>query len=140
MQPYGFHFVGYLNGRKDPVIRKYLFKDTETLTKGDLLNLEDGEVDLAATNDSAIVGVANETKSGIDSTTEIEVIIGWDAIFAVYDPNARVEGATLDIAGTTGAMTLATDSNHDVIVHANSTASEPTYIRILPGEHAQLNL
>lgn len=140
MHTYGFHFVGYMNGSTVPVTRTYTFKDTETLTKGDMVNLESGEIDLAATNDTALLGVVNETKSGTDSTTTIEVIIGWDAIYAVYDANARTEGSTLDIAGTTGAMTLATDSNHDVIVHANSTALEPTLIRILPAENATLNL
>lgn len=135
MQAYGFHFVGYINGRKDPVIRTYTFKDTETLTKGDPLNLESGEVDLFATGgDAAFIGVANETKSGTDSTTTIDVI--WDmdgqAIWAVYDANARTEGTELDISGTTGAMTLAADGDSDVIVVSASTATEPTYVRSHP--------
>ena len=135
MQAYGFHFVGYINGRKDPVIRTYTFKDTETLTKGDPLNLESGEVDLFATGgDAGFIGVANETKSGTDSTTTIDVI--WDmdgqAIWAVYDANARAEGAELDISGTTGAMTLAADGDSDVIVTSASTATEVTYVRSHP--------
>jgi len=139
MQTYGFHWVGYEGGEpKEPKIVKYKFKDTETLTKGDLLNLEVtasiGEVDLAVSGDTAIFGVANETKSGTDSTTEIEVILDLQGKgrYAVYDATARGEGTELDIDGTTGAMTLATDNDSDVIVASNSTATEPTIVRIHP--------
>lgn len=135
MQTYGLHWVGYKSGRKEPVIREYLFKDTETLTKGDALNLETGEVDLFATGgDTGFIGVANETLSGTDSTTYIEVILDLDgdALWAVYDANARTEGTILDLSGTTGAMTVATDSDSDVIVAANSTAAQPTIIRSHP--------
>lgn len=135
MQAYGFHFSHYLNGRRSPVLRTYTFKDSETLTKGDPLNLESKEVDLFATGgDTGFVGVANETKTGVDSTTEIEII--WDmdgqAVWRVYDANARGEGDELDISGTTGAMTLAADGDSDVIVVANSTATEPTLVRSHP--------
>lgn len=134
MQTYGFHFSHYLNGKKDPIYRTYTFKDTETLTKGDILNNESGEVDLAVSGDTAFIGVADETVSGTDSTTEIRVI--WDAVgqavWRVTDANARTEGTELDIDGTTGAMTLAADSDSDVIVVANSTASEPTLVRFHP--------
>lgn len=135
MQQYGFHFAHRLGGG-DPTIQEFLFKDTETLTKGDLVNLESGEVDLAATNDSALLGAVIETKSGTDSTTWIKVITDKDAVYAVYDANARTAGATLDIAGATGAMTLAADSNHDVVVVANSAADEPTLVAIINAEHA----
>lgn len=139
MQTYGFHWVGYEGGvPKEPVIRKYYFSDTETITKGDLVTLDTtgtvGEIDLAASADTAIIGVANETKAGTDSTTEIEVILDLQGkgIYAVYDANARAEGTVLDIDGTTGAMTLAADSDSDVIVYANSLATEPTLVRIHP--------
>lgn len=140
MQTYGFHWVGYIGGEpKEPVIRKYLFKDTETLTKGDPLNGETTasvhEVDLFASGgDTGFLGVANETKAGTDSTTWIEVILDLDGkgIYAVYDATARAEGAELDISGTTGAMTLATDGDSDVIVYQNSSATEPTLVRSHP--------
>src|SRR5688572_19640841 len=92
----GFKYMGRLSGGTATVQTLY-FKDTETLTKGDLVNLESGEVDLAATNDTAILGIVLETKAGTDSTTQIEVIVDDDAIYAVYDANARNAGATLDI-------------------------------------------
>jgi hypothetical protein len=134
MQTYGFHFSHYIGGKKDPILREYTFKDTETLTKGDILNNESGEVDLAVSGDTGFIGVADETKAGTDSTTKIWVI--WDAqglgVYRVKDDNARTEGTELDISGTTGAMTVAADSDSDVIVVANSTATEPTLVRFHP--------
>ena len=132
----GFRYRYRLSGG-EPTIQNLLFKDTETLTKGDLLNLETGEVDLGATNDTTFIGVALETKAGTDSTTRIKVITDWDAVYAVYDANARLTGATLDIAGTTGAMTIAASSNVDLIVVAESTAQEETLVMIAHGEHWQ---
>ena len=130
----GFRFRYRLSGGA-PTIQTLTFKDTETLSKGDLVNLEGGEVDLAATNDSALVGAVLETKAGTDSTTTIMVITDQDAVYGVYDANARAIGATLDIAGTTGAMTVTTSSNADLIVVANSTAEEETLVRIVPAKH-----
>lgn len=134
-QSLGFRYRGRLSGGPEN-IQDLLFKDTETLSKGDLLNLETGEVDLGATNDSAFLGAAKETISGTDSTTRIRVNIDPDALYEVYDQNARLLGATLDIAGTTGAMTVAATSNADLIVMAESTATEPTLVMINHGEHA----
>lgn len=121
-------------------VQSLLFKDSETLTKGDLVNLEAGEVDLAVTTDTAILGVVLETKTGVDSTTRIDVIVDHDAVYGVYDANARLVGATLDIAGATGAMTVATSSNTDVVVVAESSATEETLVMILPSEAAILGL
>ena len=130
----GFRFKYRLSGAP-PTIQTLTIKDTETLTKGDLVNLESGEIDLAASNDTALVGVVLETKAGTDSTTTYKVITDKDAVYAVYDANARAIGATLDIAGTTGAMTVAASSNVDLVVMANSTAAEETLVMIAPGEH-----
>lgn len=130
----GFHFMYRLCGAP-PTVQRFLFKDTETLSKGDILNIENGEVDLGATNDTQLVGIALETKAGTDSTTYIEVITDEDAVYAVYDANARAIGANLDIAGTTGAMTVASSTNADLVVVANSTADEWTLVRITRAEH-----
>ena len=131
----GFKFMYRLSGGQ-PTIQTLYFKDTETLTKGDLVNAEGGEVDLAATNDTALLGAVLQTKAGTDSTTTIEVIVDDDAVYAVYDANARVIGAQLDIAGASGAMGVAASSNNDVIVVANSSADELTLVRIIPANHA----
>ena len=132
----GFRFKYRLSGGQ-PTIQTLTIKDTETLTKGDLVNLETGEIDLAATNDTNLVGIVLETKAGTDSTTTYKVITDWDAVYEVYDANARAIGATLDITGTTGAMTVAACSNVDLIVVANSSASEPTLVMFSHGEHRQ---
>lgn len=130
----GFKFAFRESGGA-PTILDLLFKDTETLTKGDLVNLETGEVDLAATNDDALVGVAMETKAGTDSTTRIKVIVDEDAVYSVVDANARLAGATLDISGATGAQTVAASSNKDLVVARESSATEPTLVRINPNHH-----
>lgn len=132
MQTYGFQFQGYITGEKTPVIRKYKFQDTETLTKGDAINVESGYADLFATGgDTGLIGVANETVSGITLVTEIEVILDFQGmgLWAITDANARNQNAELDITGTTGAQTLSADADSDVMVAFNSTATEPTIVR-----------
>lgn len=132
----GFKFA-YRESGGAPTIKNLLFKDTETLTRGDMVNLETGELDLAATNDTALLGVVQETKAGTDSTTRIQVIVDEDAVYAdAADANARLVGATLDISGATGAMALTTSSNKDVVVVAESTATEPTLFKINPASSA----
>ena len=127
---YGFRFRGTKSGGLGavPTTRRLLFKDTETLTKGDMLNLETGEVDLGAVGDTAFIGIALETKAGTDSTTYIDVIVDPDAVYGVYDANARLMGATLDISGTTGAQTVTTSSSKNFVVWAPSSATEETLI------------
>lgn len=138
METYGFHFRYRLCG-KPPTVREYVFKDSETITAGDLVNLEQSSsvsyADLAATNDSMIVGAAQETLSGTTAVTKIKVIVDWDAVYAVTDATARYKGEVLDFSGATGAQTVATDSNHDLVVAEDSTASEPTLVIIKWGEH-----
>ena len=131
----GFRFSHRLSG-EEPTIQKLYFKDTETLTKGDIVNLETGEVDLGATGDTNLLGIVLETKAGTDSTTLIEVIVDADAVYAVYDANARVKGATLDLAGATGAQTVAASSNKEFVVVAPSSATEETLVRFNIGKHA----
>jgi len=130
----GFRYRGRLCGGM-PTIQQFLSADTLTLHKGDLVTLDTGEVDLAATDDKLFLGVVAETKACVDSTTYISVIVDDDSIFAVYDANARAYGAPLDIAGATGAMTVAGDANHDLIVIAPSSALEETLVMFKHGTH-----
>lgn len=114
-----------------------LFKDNETLNEGDMVNLETGEVDLAAAGDTNLLGVVAEGPVvGVDSTTRIRVIVDADAVYGVYDANARLKGATLDIAGATGAQTVATSSGKEFVVYAESTALQETLVRFNIGKHA----
>lgn len=132
----GFTFR-YRIGGGAPTIQTLTFKDTETLTKGDLVNLETGEIDLAATADVNLVGVCLATVAGTDSTSKMDVITDPDAVYAVVDANARVIGATLDIAGATGSQGVAASSNKEFVVVADSTATDETLVRINIGKHYQ---
>lgn len=130
----GFEYEKRTDGGT-PTIEWLTFKDTETLTKGDMVNLEAGEVDLAATADTNLLGAVLETVAGVDSTTKIKVVTDPDAIYAVVDANARVKGATLDIAGATGAQGVAASSNKEFVVVSDSPATERTRVRINVGKH-----
>lgn len=130
----GFRFRGRKCGAH-PHIQDLTFKDTETISKGDIVNLESGEVDLGATGDTNLLGVAVETVSGTDSTTKIKCIVDEDAIYGVYDPNARVKGATLDLSGATGAQTIAASSNKEFVVYMDSAADEETLVVFNTGKH-----
>ncbi len=125
----GFTFRYRLSGGA-PTIQVFKAKDSETLTKGDILNLETGEVDLAATADVALVGMCLDTGARTDSTSDVACITDKDAVYGVTDNNARVAGATLDISGATGAQGVATSSNAEFLVVAPSGATEETLVRI----------
>jgi hypothetical protein len=119
-----------------PTIRKLYAKDDETLTKGDIINVETGEADLAVSGDTALIGGCVETKAHTDSTTQTEVIVDDDAVYGVVDANARKIGATLDLSGATGAQTVTTSSNKDFVVVCDSSATEETLVRVNPNRHA----
>jgi hypothetical protein len=131
---YGFKFRFRIGGGV-ATIQDLTIKDTETLTKGDMVNLESGEIDLGATADTNLLGIVLETKAGTDSTTKYQTIVDGDAVYGVYDANARVKGATLDLSGATGAQTVGASSNKEFVVYADSTASEETLVRFNVGKH-----
>ena len=130
----GFTFA-YRESGGAPTVQSFLSKNTETLTRGDIANLETGEIDLAAAGDANLVGVICETKAGVDSTTLQEVITDVDAVYSVVDANARVVGAPLDITGATGAQGVTTASGKEFVVVAASSASEPTLVKFNIAKH-----
>ena len=131
----GFTFRYRLSGAA-PTIQSVKSKDTETLSVGDMLNLETGEVDLGATAATNLLGVyIGPTVAAVDSTTDIEFIADGDAVYGVTDANARLKGATLDLAGATGAQTVASSSNKEFVVVAASSATEETLVRFNVGKH-----
>jgi len=130
----GFTFRYRLGGGA-PTIQTLIFQDTETLTKGDMVSIQSGLVDLAATADANLAGIALQTKAGTTTVSTIDIITDADAVYGVTDANARLAGAILDIAGATGAMTLAADSNHDVLVVAPSSATEETLVTFNVAKH-----
>lgn len=132
-----------------PLVQTLLAKDTETFTIGDMVNLESGEADLAATSDTDILGgfvgpedpadqKANEpgVVEATDSTTVLKVITNPDAVYAVADANARLMGATLDISGATGAQTVAASSNTEFVVVARKRQNaDDTLVSIIGTLH-----
>lgn len=132
----GFTFRYRLSGGQ-PTVKKIVMKDTETLTKGDILNLETGQLDLGATADTALLGACQQTAAGTTAVTKVEVITDADAVYGVTDANARLEGATLDLSGATGAQTVAASSNKEFVVVATSTASQETLVRFNVGKHVE---
>lgn len=131
----GFRFR-YRTSGAFPTVQNLKFKDTETLSIGDLVNLESGLVDLAATGDANLLGACQQTEAGTSETTKIEVIVDADAVYGVIDANARKKGDTLDIKGTTGAQGVAASSNKEFVVVADSLATQETLVRFNIGKHA----
>ena len=145
----GFEWRYNVSGGR-PLILTMAMKDTETLTRGDMLNVESGEVDLCATGDAAIAGVfvgpenPNDavdgkpgTVSGTDSTTIVKVIVNPDAVYAdANDTSARLAGATLDISGATGAQTVAASSNTEFVgVERKRQSTDETRLMICSSAH-----
>ena len=145
----GFEWRYNLSGGR-PLILTFVMKDTETLTRGDMLNIESGEVDLAATADVAIAGIfvgpenpddavdgKPGTVSGTDSTTIVKCLVNPDAVYAdANDTSARAAGATLDISGATGAQTVAASSNTEfVVVERKRQSSDETRLQIASTSH-----
>jgi len=143
----GFIWAYNLSGGRE-LIFDFIMADTEILTVGDMLNIQTGEVDLAATNDALMLGpmngavdpddnVAGEAGrvSGTDSTTAVRSTVNPDAVLTAPDANARLVGVNIDIAGATGAQVYTGVTNSDFLVIKDSSAVEDTLAIIAPGEH-----
>jgi len=145
----GFEWRYNISGGR-PLILTFVMKDTETFTRGDMLNLESGEVDLLVTTDTAAVGVfvgpenpddATDGQPGIvagtDSTTVVKAIANPDADYADrHDTSARLAGALLDVSGATGAQTVAAASNNEfVVVERKRQSSDETRVQFTAPTH-----
>jgi hypothetical protein len=145
----GFEWRYNISGGR-PLILTFLMKDTETFTRGDMMNIESGEVDLAATADVALAGVflgpenpddavdgKPGTVSGTDSTTLVKVLVNPDAVYGdANDTSARLAGALLDVSGATGAQTVAASSNTEfVVVERKRQSSDETRLQIASTSH-----
>jgi hypothetical protein len=131
---YGFRFAFILGDKdKPPWIEKLMYLDDIVCNEGDLVNLETGLLDIAATDDVAILGAVQESVAVVTpSDTLVETICDWDAVYAVYDASARLMGATLDLAGASGVMVIAETVSAPLVVIAPSAATELTYVMINP--------
>lgn len=106
-----FSFAYKLSGGA-PTLLTLPVKASSVISRGELVNIESGYVDGAATADAALAGIAlhaADNTSGSSGDISVQVIIDPDAVYAVADANARVAGATLDIAsGARASLRLAT--------------------------------
>lgn len=127
-----FTFAYRLNGGT-PIIEKQTVANAVVLSKGEMCNLETGELTTAVTADTDIAGVAVEDCDNTDDGLLCAIITSEDAVYSVTDANARLKGATLDIAA--GALGVAASSNVDLTVVEDSTASEPTLVTFAPHVH-----
>lgn len=143
----GFIWAYNISGGRE-LIYEFLMKDTEVLSVGDMLNLESNEVDLAATNDTDMLGpmggaadpddnvAGNPGRvSGTTGVTKVRATINPDAVLTAPDANVRLVGAPLDIVGATGAQAYTGNSNTDFFVMKASAATEDTLAIIAFGEH-----
>jgi uncharacterized protein YbcI len=133
----GFEFRYRLGGGR-PTIRSFVFKNTETLTRGDILNYEDGRLDLGTLGDASLVGCAVETLNGEMGGSQIRVVTDADAVYGVADPDARSEGDHLDLIGATGAQGVVTSTGSQFTVVLDSPAEAKTLVRIADGRHHQV--
>lgn len=143
----GFIWAYNLSGGRE-LVYEFVMKTTETLTVGDLLNLESGEADLAVTGNGELLGpmagasdpddnVAGQAGrvSGTAGTTKVRATVNPDAVLTGIDLNARVAGVNIDLVGATGAQAYTGISNNDFLVVKDSSAVEETLANIAPGEH-----
>lgn len=121
----GFEFAYTMDGSA-PRYETQTIKDTVVLTTGEMVNLETGELDTAATADTALAGVMVEDKDNTADGLSGVYIANEGAVYLITDANARLTGATLDIAA--GGRGVAASSNADLIVVKDSTASEDTLV------------
>jgi hypothetical protein len=128
----GFKWA-YEEGGGTPLVTTEVVKNDAVLTEFCILNFESGEVDLAATNDSALFGISLEALDNAADGLTVRVLRATkNSVFQVVDANVRTIGETLDIGS--GALTVAASSNVDLVVVRTSSATEPTYVKFASGE------
>lgn len=130
-----FIFSHRLSGQA-PTIQDVTIADTVVLSRGELCNLESGELTTAVTADTALVGATVEAVDNTADGLKCKVITDPDAVYSIVDANARLMGATLDI--DTGALGVAASSNADLIVVKTCTADEPTLVTFAGSHYLQL--
>jgi len=133
----GFTFR-YRTSGGAPTIKTLKAGATATITKGDMVSISSGKAILGATSATAMLGVVLDTGARTQDVSDITFISDPDAVYAVTDANARVAGATLDIAGATASQGVAASSNKEFVVVAPSTATQETLVRFNVGHHHEL--
>jgi uncharacterized protein YbcI len=129
----GFQFRHRLSGG-DPTVQRLAVKRAAVLSPGDIVNFEDGAVDLAVSGDTALVGAALDGTPGPGGGA-IRVITDGDAVYAVDDQHARTLGAMLILVGASGAHGIGPGAGHDLSVVADSAGGDETLVRISATRH-----
>lgn len=115
---YGAKYVGNMYGSAQPTVNtRFKVKASTTITKGDVVNLESGYIDLAGATEK-IFGLANQTVTGNSGgTTEIDIIVARPGDLYLMDNDndgttfaATHPGTYFDTIGTTGAKQVDTSS------------------------------
>lgn len=127
-----FEWAYSLDG-SEPIIEKFPVVASGVFSYGEMATLTSGEAVPGATNDATFLGAAVEDMDNTVDGHYVHVIVNRYAVYRVTDANARTAGDVLDLGS--GGLTVATDSNHDLRVVKSSSATEPTYVMIAPGEH-----
>jgi uncharacterized protein YbcI len=125
----GFAFR-YRRGGGQATVQSFAVARTETITLGDIVNVDSATVSFAISGDTALLGVALQTIDGTAGTGSIQVITDADAVYAVDDAHARRKGDTLNLTGTTGLQGVTTSPASDLVVEADSTATDETLVSI----------
>jgi uncharacterized protein YbcI len=129
----GFAFRYRLSGQR-PTIEQFESSGAQKITRGDMLALDRGGLELARTGDSALVGAAVETLDG-DQRSSIRAIVDADAVYGVVDAQMRLKGAPLDLSGNGGGQGVAIGPNGDFVVDVDSGADDETLVFINGARH-----
>jgi hypothetical protein len=123
----GFQFRYRLSGGR-PTVRDFVSQDSDTLSRGDILNWEGGKVGFGIVGDGALIGAVLESvRAGQGG---VRVITDGDAVYGVDDPHSRAKGDQLDLEGPTGAQSVRQGANSQLTVVLDSDAEEETLVRI----------
>ncbi len=108
-----------------------------TITRGDVVQIAGGSITLGTTAGSNYIGVCLESNhgGGTIGVTLYQCVTDNDAVYATSDANVRLKGATLDLAGLTGAQGVATSSNKEFVVYMSKLASQETLVGFNVGKH-----
>jgi len=119
---YGAKYVGNLFGSAQPQVTKFQLTASETITKGDLVDLTSGLVN-EATAAKAFLGIANETVTDSGSGTDyIDIIVARPGDVYLMDNDQDSDtfavtdkGLYFDITGATGVMQIDTDTGSTTV-------------------------
>lgn len=132
----GFQFRHRLNGGA-ATVRSYPRGSGIRLMRGDMLVVvAGGGVEPGTADAIALLGAAIDAgASGGEGDATVEVIVDGDAVYAVHDPHARRAGEKLELAGASGGQGVVAGPRAQLVVVANSAATQETLVRIEPDRH-----